>query len=108
MPGGRWSASPPSSFGTVRVGAERTRTIRVRNRSRTQSLAFHVGELTGPFESGGTSWTVVPPRGRAKASVTFLPTNTGAARGSLTFETSDAKRPLVTMKLRGRGAPPRD
>ena len=106
MPGGRCAAGKSLAFGTIRAGATRTRSFVVRNRDRVQALALRAADLTGPFDVDDVAtsepWIVVPPRGKVKLRVTYVPLLPGTGSGLLTLATSDETRPTVTVKLSGR------
>lgn len=90
-------------FKGVPIGETRDKTVKIRNRSRTECLAVTVDAPVGPFTGGGEF--TVPPRTKLKVTLLFVPTELGRADGSVTVHTSDPKRPQTTVPLRGKGKP---
>jgi hypothetical protein len=101
--GGALSASPSSlSFGNTLTGStSAAQTVTVSN---PNSSAVSVSQLavTGPFGQTNTCGASIPANGSCTVSVTFTPTTTGSASGSLSVASSATGSPL-TVALSGTG-----
>jgi len=98
------AASPRShNFGSVRVGVEKTHTVRLRNRGRTP-ITGNVGFLLPPFRvmSGAGAFTL-PAKGSLDVEVGFNPTQPGSARDTLVISSNDPGGASLRVPLRGRG-----
>jgi YVTN family beta-propeller protein len=69
------------------------------------ALTFGMNSISGPFTISGNSCTSVAPAMTCTVSVTFSPTATGAATGSLTLNTNAAASPHL-IALGGTGLAP--
>jgi hypothetical protein len=92
------------NFATVSVGKTRVKSFTIKNTSTTGALVVTVGTPPARYTvtaGGGTA--TIPPRGSRKVSVTFTPTASGTAAGSLLVTSNDPARPSVTVALTGKG-----
>jgi Carbohydrate binding module (family 6)/F5/8 type C domain/Abnormal spindle-like microcephaly-assoc'd, ASPM-SPD-2-Hydin len=102
-PASALTASPASlSFGSQAVGStSAAKTVTVSN---PNSTAVSVSQLavSGPFGQTSTCGASIPANGSCTVSVTFAPTATGSASGSLTVASNAPSSPL-TVALSGTG-----
>ncbi len=102
-PASALTASPASlAFGNVNVGSTSSaQTVTVSN---PNAAAVPVSQLavSGPFGHTSTCGASIPANGSCTVSVTFAPTATGSASGSLTVASSAPGSPL-TVALSGTG-----
>lgn len=94
----------PLDFGSVAVCLSHTLNATVAN---SGPVDLHLSNITttGSGFSHGPSTLTVPAGGSAPVQVTFKPTATGPAAGTLTFLTDDPATPNVTVMLTGTGTP---
>jgi len=100
----RLAVSPRSlNFGSVRVGQRKTRTVHLRNRSRTP-LTGNLGFLLPPFRVvNGSGAFVLPGKGQMDVEVEFAPTEARAAADTLAFSSNDPGGKSLPIPVRGRG-----
>lgn len=100
----RLAVSPRSfNFGATRVGQVKTRTVRLRNRSRTP-LSGNLGFLLPPFRVvNGTGAFTLPAKGTRDVDVEFAPTLSGPARDTLVFSSNDPGGASLRVPVKGRG-----
>ena len=92
------------SFGAVTVGDGSAKTFPITNLSGTETLRVHVQAPSPPFGVVDVvDPIIVPPARRRWVTVEFKPTGRGAARADLEIHSSDPQRPVITVRLRGRG-----
>jgi len=102
--GGQLTPSPTSvSFGNVRVGTTSNRTVSLSN-SGTASLTITQANVTGSgFSISGLTLPRTLTAGQSTSfTVTFAPTATGSATGSVSL-ISDASNSPTTISLSGTG-----
>jgi hypothetical protein len=94
----------PLDLGSVPVCLTHTQPATVGN---TGPVPLHLTGIatTGPGFSDGGSTLVVPPMGSAPIDVTFRPTATGPATGTLSFHSDDPNTPNASVSLSGNGTP---
>jgi HYDIN/CFA65/VesB family protein/ASPM-SPD-2-Hydin domain-containing protein/centrosomal CEP192-like protein len=100
------SLSQPSiNFGSVSVGSKSTSNLLLSN-SGTTNLTISLLTLTGAeFTIGGiTTPTTIAAGQSAQVAVTFSPTASGSASGSLSITSSDSTNPTLTVPLSGSGS----
>jgi hypothetical protein len=85
-------------------GASTAQTITITNTG-SIGLTFGVSSIGGPFAISGNTCTGLAPAATCTVSVTFNPTATGAATGSLTMNTNAAASPHL-IALAGSGIAP--
>jgi hypothetical protein len=104
--GGYPHAVPPGplDFGNVAVCLSHTLNATVGN-SGPVDLHLSAITVTGSGFSTGPATLTVPAGGTASIGVTFKPTATGPASGTLTFLTDDPATPNVSVALTGTGTP---
>lgn len=91
-------------FGKVRREQSRTRTLVLRNQSRTEALRVTVGTAAAPFSVvSGAGTFVVEPRTSHTVTLAFTPTTRGAVLGTLAIESSDPRHATASVKLVGAG-----
>lgn len=99
---GRLRVSPARlSFGSIRAGANRKRTVTLQNTG-TGNLTVNVPPLAGAFAVTPNGDIVLPRRGRATLTLTLTPTSPGPIYGGLTLTSDDPAAPLVQIPLQGR------
>jgi hypothetical protein len=92
------------SFGSVTVGTQSNQTVTLTNNSASTVNISQIAATGSGFKVSGMSTPVALNVSQsATFTVTFGPTSTGAASGSVTI-TSDAPNPTLTMTLAGVGA----
>ncbi|MBI3910443.1 MAG: S8 family serine peptidase, partial [Armatimonadetes bacterium] len=103
-PGGKLKVSRRVNFGRVGVSSSTTRSLLIRNASRTESLDIRVGRPENPYiiESGGGAVTI-PPHGRHLVTLRFQPTVGTRFTGSVSIVSGDPARPTASVTLIGRG-----
>jgi hypothetical protein len=84
-----------------------SRTILIRNRSRTSNLTLDVGTLTSPFAVSGAGHYLLLPGASTLISVVFSPDTVGMASQILWINSGDPKRPLVNVTVSGMVQPGR-
>lgn len=102
--GGVLKAPARDSFGSVRIGTARTRTVVVFNRSKTEPLQINLDVGAAPFALQIPSAAVIPPRGRLIVPVRCEPKAPGKALVALSIRSSDPRRPTwaTTLKVVAR------
>ena len=106
-PSGAISLSPASvSFGGWEVGATSTALQVTANNSGSPAASF-TSAITGPFSiASNACGGSVPAKASCNLTVTFMPAETGAATGTLSFTDAEGTQ---TVTLSGTGeAPPSD
>jgi hypothetical protein len=91
-------------FGQVFVGQSSEFTVLVVNTG-TQSLTVSAAANLAAFEISPTQFTVAP-EGKQVVHVTFRPSSSGIAAGTLALTSNDPDEPVVTLALRGEGLVP--
>lgn len=100
---GRLKAAPAIvNFRTTRLGQSRQRRVALINSGR-DPLTVNVPSLGGPFTVTPSGDLVVPARSRTTLTLTFQPASAGTAIAGLVLTSSDPKKPLVQLPVRGRG-----
>ncbi len=101
--GGDLEVPQSLSFGTLRVGRRKTRTLLLRNASTTENLRVTVNTPQGPFRlTAGAGSSVIPPGGSLTVRLTFRPLKRGRSRGQLIIASSDRSLSSVTVRLSGK------
>lgn len=98
------SSNPPTiSFGSVNVGDELSRTVRVFNEGGVD-LALGTPQITSsnPFSTGATA-TTVPSGDSVDLAVRFAPPENAIASATLTLTSDDALHPGIDLPLTGTG-----
>jgi Abnormal spindle-like microcephaly-assoc'd, ASPM-SPD-2-Hydin/Protein of unknown function (DUF1573) len=92
------------NFGSVAVGSKGTTNLVLTN-SGTAALTISMLSLSGAeFTVSGTTTPQTIAAGQsAQLALTFSPTASGSATGSLTITSSDSTNPTVTIPLSGTG-----
>ena len=98
------SAPSSMSFGSVTVGNSQSQTLTISN-SGGSNVTISGASVTGAgFSVTGLSFPyTLSPGASASMSVTFAPTNSGAASATLTLA-SNASNPTVNVSLSGTGS----
>ncbi len=71
--------------------------------SGSDPLTVNVPPQAGPYSVTPAGDLVVPARSRATVTLTFQPASAGAGIAGLVLTSSDPKKPLVQIPVRGRG-----
>jgi outer membrane protein assembly factor BamB len=104
-PSGMMSLNPdPLKFPATRVGdAQRIKILKITNISRSQPLTGSVGSLASPFTAGRPGSFLLGPGEYLKEKILFEPTTVGPTSQSLVVQSSDARKPSVSVKVSGTG-----
>jgi len=91
------------SFGTVRVGANKLKTVKLTNKGK-EPLSATVGLVGAPFAvvSGGGSVTLVPKQS-VTVTLRYAPTAAGTATAALRITSTVPATPQVDVALSGKG-----
>lgn len=101
---GQLSAPNSVSFGRVKRNRGRTRSVVVRNASRTEPLDVAINPPGGAFtllSGGGT--VQLRPGARRTIKVRFRPTTRGRSTSQIALTSSDARRRSARIRLTGTG-----
>ena len=101
--GGKLKVKRTLNFGRVRVGSSKTKGLVLKNKSKTENLWVFVPAPSDPFAlvSGG-GLIQIGPRGSHTVSLRFAPLARGRFTDVLRLDSSDPRRPVVNVGLRGR------
>jgi hypothetical protein len=100
---GRAATRERLRFGGVRIADYwMQRSLRIRNRSRTEPLVVRVDAADAPFSGGGITRDIAPGA-VLKVGLSFIPKVAGTTRRTLTITTSDPQRPSLQVELSGTG-----
>jgi outer membrane protein assembly factor BamB len=104
-PGGKMSLKPnPFKFPASGIGdAPRTKILKITNISSSQPLTGSVGSLASPFTVGRPGPFFLGPGEDLKEKITFEPTTAGPMSQSLVVQSSDARKPSVSVTVSGTG-----
>jgi fibronectin type 3 domain-containing protein len=92
------------SFGTIRIGKQRTRDLLIRNASKGERLWVTVEGAKPPFALVGGKRSLVLAAGRSVTlQVRFKPGRRGTVSSSMTVRSSDEGDPVVKVRLIGSG-----
>ncbi len=104
-PSGMMSLNPdPLKFPATRVGdPQRIKILKITNISRSQPLTGSVGSLASPFTAGRPGPFLLGPGEYLKEKILFEPTTVGPMSQWLVVQSSDARKPSVSVKVSGTG-----
>jgi hypothetical protein len=95
-------------FPALGVGMPATsRTVLIRNASRTSTLALEVGSLSSPFSVSGSGNYSLAPGSSVPLTVMFSPDVVGTASQQLPISSGDTKHPHVNITVSGTVQPGR-
>jgi hypothetical protein len=105
--GGEPKLTPPGplDLGSVAVCLTHVANVPVGNTGPVPLSVTMIATSGPPFTEGAGSSLTVPAGGVANIPVTFAPTATGPASGTLTFHTDDPTHPTASVTLTGVGTP---
>jgi subtilase family serine protease len=104
--GGVLSAPAAIRFPALGVGMPATsRTVLIRNASRTSTLALEVGSLSSPFSVSGAGNYSLAPGSSVPVTVMFSPEVVGMASQALPITSGDPKHPHVNITVSGMVQP---
>ena len=104
--GGVLSVPPAIRFPALGVGMPATsRTVLIRNASRTSTLALEVGSLSSPFSVSGAGNYSLAPGSSVPLTVMFSPEVVGMASQELPISSGDPKHPHVNIPVSGMAQP---
>ena len=107
-PGGLLSVPDSVRFPSIGIGmAPESRTILIRNRSRTSALSINVGASAAPFEVTGAGSYTLTALASIPITITFNPDTLGLATQSISIVSGDPKHPNVSVALSGMVLPGR-
>jgi fibronectin type 3 domain-containing protein len=91
------------NFGTVRVNANKQKTVKLTNKGK-ETLTATVGVVNAPFTvvSGGGTFTLAPKQSRTVA-LRYAPTAAGVGTAVLKITSTVPATPLVNVSLTGKG-----
>jgi hypothetical protein len=90
------------SFGTLKVGATKTLTLKLTNKGKG-ALSGVVGTVGAPFTlAGGSGPFTLQPKQSLTLRVTYAPTAAGTANGTLTITTTDPAHSSLPVALTGK------
>jgi len=100
---GRAVAPKKVNFGSVRVGATRTKKLKLRNTG-TTPLSGIVGLASGgvTVTSGGGAY-LLPPKGSLTIHLRYAPAARGTLQGVIPISTTDPGQPMIYLPLTGKG-----
>lgn len=102
--GGKLQFPATVNFGKARVGASTTRTVTLKNGSRTEALRVAVGVPSAPYQLTARGGIVtLAPGAKHVLTLVFRPTAPGQAKRTLEITSSDPAKALVRVKLTGAG-----
>lgn len=103
-PAGKLSVPASITFSTTRIGRSSSRSLIIKNLSRTDSLQVTLTDPSAPFSIRGAARTFFIAKGRSKSvSLSFKPTAAGRVTGQLSITSSDPAKRTATVSLAGAG-----
>lgn len=105
-PGGTIKVKTKLNFGSSGVGDSRTKTLKIRNVNREQTLTVIVRDPApaGVFaRQSPTNTVTIGPGETASVDFAFTPDRKGKVSGTVVLETSDPAQRSVTIALSGKG-----
>jgi sugar lactone lactonase YvrE len=101
-PGSELSLNTRSiNFGKVEVGSSKSKTVKIKDKGK-RNLAVMALSPAEPFSCPGGQM-LIGPKANKSYVVTFQPTSSGPATGSMTILSSDPSNPSVNISLSGTG-----
>jgi hypothetical protein len=89
----------------VRLGTFGDATLLVTNHGEKALTIRAIRSSLADFTVGGSMPTVIEPNGRREITVRFTPAAEGVRSSTLSFESDDPSRPVVTARVFGAGQP---
>jgi hypothetical protein len=101
--GGKLVLPKKVKFPNTRVGAFKTKVVKVSNGDRTKPLRVEF-QAFPPYQLVGSAGTIVlPPRGKLNVTVRFAPAQPGAAQSGLVVRSDDPAKQNASVALQGKG-----
>jgi hypothetical protein len=89
------------NFGKVEIGSSKSKSVKIKDKSK-RNLAVTAISPAQPFSCPGGQM-LIGPKANKSYVVTFRPSSTGPATGSMTILSSDPSNPSVSISLTGTG-----
>ena len=91
-------------FGRAVVGTTKYRELKITNKSGSETLVLFVDAPAEVFDSPVSGWVwLLAPRKTIRLPITFTPDDAVKVEGAIIIESTDPKRPRITVRLMGRG-----
>ena len=98
-------AQKEADFGSVKLGAFAEATLLLTNRGEKELTVRAIRSSLGDFTARETFPLVVPSDGNREVTVRFTPAAEGVRAATLSIESDDPVRPVVTASVFGAGLP---